>query len=655
MRFFRIPAFTGIEVHRDDADRGSLRVVEGCVPHGPGGLRSGPVWSKVGDVDLFSTGDQNLAYAADDGQGNSVLTVSRESNVHDILVASTENTALVSLGASYDVISSSHYEDVPAHITPVGNRLYAIGDGSAEAVFTGKGPPEGEHSVYPDEAIYSQEWSRFPNCQFYVQGPKKTIFAAGNPADPLVVYISEPAGMSQTVRDNPYSTALTNHEEGRLSEVRILGSNSTKITALSTRGDKVVVHTDKGCHILYAPTADQANTGYRTEQVAATNTSAAVNNNVVAGNGGTQPFWLGHDGQVYKDEAAVRGAEDFKSYADPQQASWKAKGKWEREHPNNLENSFATYDPQSGMYWVFIESSEQPLRVRPPIYGPENLYACQPDHTGVCPSGCEELLNNVPSTPLTPWHISDAEFDPNEIAYWDGSVLEMSANPASDYTFEVDGVLFHSRYTYEDSNTGERFDFVRLINGDVRIEYYASANAGMKFAYVGGCGFNSAGELEWSFTTGYFMAMRVDGSGICFMHGVEPGFSPPVNGPTNLTGSQPQAPASGPTNLTGSQAASQAPASGPTGLEALQDFPICVSNTPDGNDGTYEIERYIAGGAKAAWEGPNNRYIFYSSSTQKWHYGSLGSTTTALDEDDGAQNPWLGNWTTITVTTGDCP
>jgi len=375
VRFFRIPAFTGIETHRDDMDRGSLRTVEGCVPHGPGGLRSGPVWSKIGDVDQFSTDSENHASAADDGQGNSLLFVSRESEVHDLLVLSTENTALVSLGASYGVINSSIYDQADASLTPIGNRLYALGDGAGEAVTLGKGPPEGGHLVYPDELLYSQEWSRFPNCQFYVAGPKKTIFAAGNPADPLVVYISEPAGSTQPVRDNPYSTEETNHYEGSLSEVRILGSNASKITALSTRGDKVVVHTDKGCHILYAPTADQADTGYRVEQVAATNTSAAVNNQVVAGDGGTQPFWLGHDGQVYKDEAAVRGAEDFKSYSDPQQASWKAKGKWDKAHPANLENSFATYDPQSGMYWVFVESSESPVNKRKPTEGPINLSA----------------------------------------------------------------------------------------------------------------------------------------------------------------------------------------------------------------------------------------------------------------------------------------
>ena len=357
MRFFRIPAFTGIETHRDDADRGSLRVVEGCVPHGPGGLRSGPVWEKVSDIDLFSDNTKNIVSGADDGQGNSAVFVSRNSEVHDLVIFNTENTDMVSLGNCYAIVNPvSIYSSENAALTPIGNRLYSVGDGSAEAAYIGKGPPAATASVFPDEVLYDQEWSRFPSCKFYVQGPKKSIFAAGNPAKPLTVYISEPAGLTNPYRDSPHSTELTNHNAGVLSTVDILSSNASQITALSTRGDQVVVHTDKGCHLLYSPKADQADTGYRVEQAPATNFSGAVNVQVVAGESGTQPFWLGHDGQIYKDEAASRGAEDFKSFSDPKQASWKAKGQWEKELPVDLSNSFAAYDPQSGMYWIYVKS-----------------------------------------------------------------------------------------------------------------------------------------------------------------------------------------------------------------------------------------------------------------------------------------------------------
>ena len=359
MRFFRIPSFTGIEAHRDDADRGSLRMVEGCLPHGPGGLRSGPVWKKIGDVQIYSSSDSNYVTAADDGQGNSLLFVSRNSNVHDLAVISEENTDISNFGVTYSVAipEASLYNAGPANLTPIGNKLYAVGDGSHESMFVGKGPDD-TFEVFPDENLYSQEWSRFPKCQFFVQGPKKTIFASGNPDKPLTVYISEPAGLTSPYRDTPYSTEDTTYNQGILSTVDILGSNASRITALSTRGDQVVVHTDKGCHLLYAPAPDQANTGYRVEQAPATNFSAAVSSRVVSRASGALTYWVGHDGQVYKDEAASRGSEDLRSRADEDQANWKSKGVWEHEHPTDLSNSFAAYSPQSGDYLFFIESEE---------------------------------------------------------------------------------------------------------------------------------------------------------------------------------------------------------------------------------------------------------------------------------------------------------
>ena len=105
MRYFRIPNFTGIEAHRDDADRGSLRVVEGCLPQGPGGVSSGPVWKKVGDVDstLLST-DKNLAVTSSaDKNGNSFIFASRHSEVHDIHFMPEPNTVLGELEDDVEV------------------------------------------------------------------------------------------------------------------------------------------------------------------------------------------------------------------------------------------------------------------------------------------------------------------------------------------------------------------------------------------------------------------------------------------------------------------------------------------------------------------------------------------------------------------------
>jgi len=352
--------------------------------------------------------------AGDDGKGNSVVYVSRTDEIHDMAVFSTEHTDIVSLGASYAVAAPTLYKSSAGAITPIGNRLYALGDGTAEAAYIGKGPPQISTQVFPDEELYDQEWSRFPNCKFYTQGPKKTIFASGNPDKPLTVYVSEPAGMTNPYRDSPYSTELTSHNAGMLSTVDILSSNASKITALSTRGDQVVVHTDKGCHLLYSPKSDQAETGYRVEQVPATNFSGAVNNQVVSGESGSQHFWFGHDGQIYKDAAASRGAEDFKGYADAAQANWKAKGQWEKEHPTDLSDAFATYDPQSGMYWIYARADEytQSISGSAPSF-PLNLQST------VIPNapGIPEILNSnstptAPSAPLDLDSISVPDLSP---------------------------------------------------------------------------------------------------------------------------------------------------------------------------------------------------------------------------------------------------
>lgn len=275
---------------------------------------------------------------------------------------SEDNTEFNSLNATYSVAEpvAGMFSRDDATVSSIGNRLYAIGDGSQEAMYLGKGPVGSGAEVYPDEQLYSQEWSRFPKCQYYARGPKATIFAAGNPDKPLTVYISEPAGLTSSFKDSPYSTEDVSdlYNAGRLSTVDILGSDASKITALSTRGDQVVVHTDKGAFLLYAPAPDQASTGYRVEQAPATNFSSAVSHKVVSGEGGTQTFWVGHDGQVYKDEAASRGSAELKSNADQDQANWKSKGVWEHELPIDLSDSFSVFSAQTGDYLFFVGSEE---------------------------------------------------------------------------------------------------------------------------------------------------------------------------------------------------------------------------------------------------------------------------------------------------------
>lgn len=357
MRYFRIPNFSGIEAHRDDANRGSLRVVEGCFPVVTGGMSSGPVWEEKGTVDpaKLSSSKENVVTLKEDSNGNSVVMLSRNGKVHDIHVMTEPKTVMGELGDDELVyVPSGDLDQRKAYFNSIGNRTLMIGEGSTDPVAIGKGPPsqQGEEpSVAPDYSMYGQEWKVFKRCKHFLVGPNKCIFAAGNCLDPLAVYVSEPAGVSAANRDSPYSNDA-------ISRVNIMMSNATYITGLSLKGTQVIVHTDAGCHLLYSAKGVQATTGFRVEQRPTSVASAAASNAVVNRGYGTSPLWLGQDGHIYKDESAAVGQEDQEKNTDKDQASYKAKSAFEHEMPQDLSDSFAIYDASSGTYITYVKSRE---------------------------------------------------------------------------------------------------------------------------------------------------------------------------------------------------------------------------------------------------------------------------------------------------------
>ena len=100
MKHYRIPTFTGVEAQRDDADRGTLRLAEGCVLAGPGGLRSPPVFVAIGTVSNYSSTANNTLSKAVDSAGNSVMFASRNSEIHDVRVYPVPNTEVTTLAAT---------------------------------------------------------------------------------------------------------------------------------------------------------------------------------------------------------------------------------------------------------------------------------------------------------------------------------------------------------------------------------------------------------------------------------------------------------------------------------------------------------------------------------------------------------------------------
>ena len=428
MRYFRISTFTGIEGHRNKPDKGTMRVVEGCMPHPVGGLRSGPVWTKLTgyklsyplhsgrtgtitaivdysetvagtikmtdaghglvpgwSIDVSGTDDYNDTYtvtvidssnfyvtkAYEDPEIGSFPWVDTPSqyassvadNVGNNYVFVSDNTATktyelhafqnaedsspsmgVSLTSSGTVLSQIP-GTTSANATNIGSRNIAVGNGGANPAYIGLGP-----TAVTSTDFYALERNAFPYCTMFARGPHKTLYAAGNPTSKLTVYISEAAGVSNEAKDSMYST-------GNLSKVKLLMTDASMITALSVLGPYVVVHTDAGVTLLYAVTKGQSSSGFRVEQVASPVSSGAVSQRVVGGQS-THPFFLGRDGQIWKDESTTAGPDGKPMYTDPRQVSWKAKGLWSDDSAADISTSFATYDPGIGMYFVHLPTLE---------------------------------------------------------------------------------------------------------------------------------------------------------------------------------------------------------------------------------------------------------------------------------------------------------
>ena len=141
--------------------------------------------------------------ASTDGNGNTLIFNSRGGIVSDIAMMTAENVQTGTFGSCYLVKNSTQHTQETGAFGSIGNKIFAIGDGSAEAIYVSAGPPATEVAANPDQQIYSFEWSEFPKSKFYVQGPNKTIFAAGCPDEPLTIYVSEAGGASNKLVDAP--------------------------------------------------------------------------------------------------------------------------------------------------------------------------------------------------------------------------------------------------------------------------------------------------------------------------------------------------------------------------------------------------------------------------------------------------------------------
>lgn len=350
MRYQEISMFSGIESHRQDTNKGTLRICENTVMGATGSLRSLPRWNKSFDVNVPQNGNHILYLK--DSVSNKYALSTNEGSVDSIKIFVNERFVPSKIGNSLVTSQATSLGGSDqAFINDVGSRTAVLGNGFDQKKITETGTSLliEDLSNNEEEGLYKLEEAKFPNCTMFIVGLRKAIYGAGNPSSPLTVYISEPSTTEDPFRAGIYSTAM--------SRVDILCSNATKITALSSYQNYVVVHTDAGVVLLYSPEQKQASTGFRVEQITAASNSGAINQNCVAGSAIIQPYYLGVDGQIYKDSSARRGPENKPSFSDVEQVTAKAKGLWDRHITGDLSKSFSSYDTFSGIYNFYLPNS----------------------------------------------------------------------------------------------------------------------------------------------------------------------------------------------------------------------------------------------------------------------------------------------------------
>ena len=350
MRYFRVKAFTGIQnqAEESDQDRGSLTICENADPYPKGCLRAAPLWTRVYENYSFSSGYS--ACALQDANDHRVVVTKDGSSVTGL--GWYPNNATVNKlpsGSTLTETATSSAMSGKIFINRVGSEFF-LGNGAQDNLRWGSDTSFAFQPLAATSSYYAQAHEVFPACTSFVVGPDKAVYAGGNESNPLRVYVSEPATIANPDADDAVQGVFS----GILSSVDIIMSEATRITSLSSFRNYVVVHTDAGVALLYRTDKTQAGTGFRVRQTASPTVSGALNPNCTSASMGVRPFYLGTDGQIYKDEAARASQDHVTEGRVKEILSWKSVSGWDRYVDKDLTDSFTAYEPSSEFFAAFV-------------------------------------------------------------------------------------------------------------------------------------------------------------------------------------------------------------------------------------------------------------------------------------------------------------
>jgi hypothetical protein len=329
MQYHRIKRFEGAYTDWDssDAERGSLRKAHGLAFGHLGAMSSLPPLIDRGDV-------WTAASAANVSLSSACLLSLRSGQT--LLVAGFDPDlgitmlAPVSVAANEPSRSPSPLEllaVLATNLNPAKWYASRIGDRTVfgNGVDANRVWHDGAMRLLgqtPTSNVQSKAKEVIPPCTCFAVNSEGVLFASGNPASPKRVWVTDrpdltTPGLVERVRSLQFSF------------VDIQQSSSTKVTALSSVRDYVLVHTDDRPVVLYGFGTD-AEGGWRCRQTATEFASSAPNQNCVRDSSGDYSIFLGRDGEVYRDEATAPAAPNEAPARKTQILTDRGRGVWNR-------------------------------------------------------------------------------------------------------------------------------------------------------------------------------------------------------------------------------------------------------------------------------------------------------------------------------------
>jgi hypothetical protein len=193
---------------------------------------------------------------------------------------------------------------------------------------------------------------RIPPCTSFRLNDRRNLFAAGNAAQPMRVWVT-----ASPTEPYPFITGLQSLERDFI-DVHPHGG-STRITALSLFTSYITVHTDAAPINLYG--VDNTSDGWKCQQSGSSANASAISPACVGDVMGDASFYLGTDLEVYTDQAVRSGPWEKRTARDQDIVTAQAAEVWNRDmlpQDGSLDCRYSViYDVDTRLFWIFAPTS----------------------------------------------------------------------------------------------------------------------------------------------------------------------------------------------------------------------------------------------------------------------------------------------------------